>query len=279
MNKQIVHVVVGPTASGKTAYAVKLAKEIDGELVNIDSRQIYKYLDIGTNKEIPDVPIHLLSFLNPDQAFNAYEFRELVYKLIPEIISRGKTPILVGGTGLYVDFIVHPEKYSQSEAQVDEELRAELNSLSVEELQSRLSDLNPEALSQLNDSDRQNPRRLIRAIEKALVTPTPVTETNFPEYDFQIHHIDLPMAELEQKINARVVQMFDDGIVAEVKHVLDLGFPETSIALQGIGYREILKLIKGEITGKECIRLVQIAHRQYAKRQKTWFKKYLSLDA
>jgi tRNA dimethylallyltransferase len=277
MNKEKVHVVVGPTATGKTRFADKLAAELNGELINVDSRQIYKYLDIGTNKGNPAAPVHLLSFLEPDQAFSAYEFRQLVYELIPQIIARGKTPILVGGTGLYVEFIVHPEKYNQTQGEINLELREELNSLSVEELQFRLNQLNSELLVKLNDSDRQNPRRLIRMIEKEASAPSESkTDEIFPEYDFEIHRIDLPIVELEHKINARVILMFADGIVQETQKVLDLGFPEPSVALQGIGYREVLRHIKGEIDEVECIKLVQIAHRQYAKRQKTWFKKYLA---
>lgn len=276
MNKQIVHVVVGPTASGKTDYADKLAQEINGELINVDSRQIYRYLDIGTNKGNPKSIIHLLSFLNPDEHFSAVEFRKIAYEKIAEVLGNGKTPILVGGTGLYISFIIHPDKYPETQEEVNQELRDELNDMSVEDLQSRLSELNSQALEQLNESDRQNPRRLIRLIEKELSQPIKASKsTDFPQYEFKIHHIDLPMEELEQRINARVEQMFEDDIVGETKRVLELGYPEESIALQGIGYREVLRLIKGEVSGKECIQLVKIAHRQYAKRQKTWFKKYL----
>lgn len=304
MDKHLIHVIVGPTASGKTDFALKLAKDIDGELINVDSRQIYKHIDIGTNKgqlrikneelkiggnQYPiycildtDISLHLVSFLDPDQQFNAFDFRDLVYGAIEDIQERGKTPILVGGSGLYLNMILYPKKYrSQVGAQGTEERRLntenreKLNSLTKEELQHQVKGI-PGAWESLNASDKQNPRRLIRAIEKASVslTVTPDSEA-YPDYKFKIHHIDLPMSELEDRINRRVNEMFKLGIVAEVKHVLDLGYPESAVALQGIGYREVLRLIHGEISGKECIRLVQIAHRQYAKRQKTWFKKFL----
>lgn len=312
LNNKTVHVVAGPTASGKTDKAINLARRFNGELINVDSRQIYKYLDIGTNKgdvkkievkpnetiefnneNLPvyaisktnflginsSTRIHLLSFLNPDQPFNAFEFRELVYAAIKNILGRGKTPILVGGSGLYLDVIIDPTRYGQRN-DIDPEQREQLNSLNLEDLQNQLKEIDPEALNGLNNSDRNNPRRLIRLIEKLSSVggkddDNPAEKSAWPQYEFGIHYQDVDMSQLEEKINQRVEKMFADGLVNEVIRVMEMGFPEASIALQGIGYREVLRLLNKEITGKECIKLVQIAHRQYAKRQITWFKKYL----
>lgn len=296
------HIVAGPTASGKTSFAIELAKEINGELINADSRQIYKCLDVGTNKgrireikevreikeikseaklpvfEIDDsgVNIHLLSFVEPDRQFSLYEYQQLAYQQIEQIIAAAKIPIIVGGTGLYIDAIMHPEKYQNLQGeQKNPDLRAELTDLPIAELQARLEKLAPDTLAAMNESDRQNPRRLIRKIELASLPQRAEAHPQFPKYNFEVHYIDKPFEELEKRINSRVVEMFEQGIMEEVQEVLDMGFPEDSVALQGIGYREVLKLIRGEIDESECIRLVQIAHRQYAKRQATWFKKHL----
>jgi tRNA dimethylallyltransferase len=299
-SKPIVEVVAGPTASGKTDFAVKLAKQINGELINVDSRQIYKYLDIGTNKgklknlnqdlrfknktlpvhevEGNGIKIHLLSFLEPDKPFSAFAFRELTYEAIEYILKLGKVPILVGGSGLYLEVIMHPEKYSEQVTTNNEQLRAELNKLSRPELQKRVQEIGHGSWEKLNESDRENPRRLIRIIEKAAENFEESPQVESP-YEFHVHLLEVPMSELTERINKRVEEMFAQGIVKETKRVLDMGFPPTSVALQGIGYREILKLLKGEISGKQCISLVQIAHRKYAKRQVTWFKKYLRQEA
>lgn len=293
--KPLVHIVAGPTASGKTDFAVELAKQLNGELINADSRQIYKYLDIGTNKgavtlvdeeEINDqdypvyffpgtnVRIHLLSFLNPDQQFSVYDYQKLATTCITQIIARGKVPILVGGTGLYISAVMHPEQYKIQSAS-DNELREKLSSKTVVQLQTQLKKLNKDAFTKLNSSDQQNPRRLINLIIKLTLTQRKPVKVTKPKFALEIHDLSKPLNDLTPRINERVIEMFDQGIVAEVQHVLKLGFPEQSVALQGIGYKEVLSYINGEISLEKCIELVQIAHRQYARRQITWFKKYL----
>lgn len=288
--KRILHVVAGPTASGKTDYALTLAREVNGELINADSRQIYQFLDIGTNKgniqpagnsdvsefTLENVPLHLVNILNPDQQFDVHTYQQKVFELLPQIWQRGHIPILVGGTGLYIDAVLHPERYSFGSSTQNGELRVKLNELTTSDLQVRVNELNADILDSLNDSDRNNPRRLIRLIEK-LSEPKDKMPPGINQLPFepQVHLVNLPLNELTERINKRVDQMWQEGLVNEVKNVLELGYSENSTGLQGIGYREVLQLLHGELTEEEAVNRIKISHRQYAKRQVTWFKKYL----
>jgi tRNA dimethylallyltransferase len=318
--KRKIIIIGGPTASGKTNIALKIAKEFNGELINADSRQVYKYLDIGTNKgeinrqrrsasggELPassfqypdnntrsiwelatgnwlleDVPIHLISFLNPDQRFSVFEYKQLAEKVIEDIINRGKLPILVGGTGLYIDAIIKSYQLPVASSQKDFKYRRYLETLSIEELQNQLSALDSKLFTSLNNSDKNNPRRLIRLIEK--VKNNQLTEDSshrtteetgdwmletgntiflYPEYSWE---------ELKEKIENRVDLMFKEGIIDETKKVLSMGYPKDSVALQGTGYKEVIKYLDNEISLEECVNLVKTSHKQYARRQRTWFE-------
>lgn len=293
MSDQKVHVVMGATGTGKTALALKIAQKENGELINVDSRQIYKYLDIGTNKgnlrpapdlpgwnyprfyvEDTDIPINLVSFLEPDQPFDAFSFRDLVYKLVQILQAQGKTPILVGGSGLYLQTILQPNQYAEAET-ANLELRAELDKKSVAELQVMLP---TEVLNSMNNSDANNPRRLIRAIEKAQDSSqdtSPASDARkYPTLDFEKHYLEFYIENLEPKLTQRAEKMVADGIVSEVEQVLDMGYPESSIALQGISYREVLSYLHGELPLEQLAEKIYISHRQYAKKQMTWFRKY-----
>lgn len=300
-NKKVI-IVCGPTGSGKSDYALKLAMELNGELINADSRQIYKYLDIGTNKDIPtdyerffdinlndtkdvfsklkanpyridSIPIHLISFLNPDINFDLFRYKELATLFIADILNRGKLPILVGGTGLYIDSLV--KNYSLEEVEADKKLRDELNKLELNELQNILIEEDKDTFAQLNDSDRNNPRRLMRLIEKVrnLKNDTEIIkDERLENIDFEMHYMNIDLGKLTEKLNKRVDEMILDGLVDEVLHVIKLGFPKDSVALQGIGYREVLDYIDKKVEIEEMIDRIKISHRQYAKRQKTWFE-------
>ncbi len=287
--KSKVIVVAGPTASGKTDLAIKLAKEKNGELISADSRQIYKYMSIGTNvgeiklkdamlndlpvHEIQDIPIYLVQFLEPDEYFNVSRYKILAESTIKNIISRNKTPILVGGTGLYIDAIINNYELPDQK-DINWKFRAELQTLSVSELQNKLSQLNSSAFDNLNNSDRNNKRRLIRRIEIQM-NPSAHNKATPNDWQFEIIVPAYNWPELKNRINNRVEQMFTDGLIAETKKILSRGFPETAVALQGIGYRQVLQYLNNQIDLDKCKELVKIAHRQYAKRQITWFKKYL----
>lgn len=267
----------GPTASGKTNLAVNLAQKFNGELINADSRQVYKYLNIGTNKGdielkdnqyyIKNIPIHLISFLNPDKRFSVFEFKDAAIKLIDSIIEKGKLPIIVGGTGLYIDSIIKNYQLSGSQ---DLELRKELETKSLPDLQEILKSKHPENYRNLNSSDKSNPQRIVRLIEK--LSAKPKLETMDNHYDYVFLYPEYNWEELIEKISDRVEQMFKEGLVEEVKTVLNLGFKKDSVALTGTGYKEVIDMLDGAISLQECIELVKISHRQYAKRQRTWFE-------
>jgi len=267
----------GPTASGKTDLAVSIAQKFSGELINADSRQIYKYLDIGTNKGdiknikgnnyLQGIPIHLVSFLDPDKNYSVFDFKEAAVTLIEDIIVRGKLPIIVGGTGLYIDSII---KNYQLTTQQNTELRKELETKDLNELQQELITNNLNNYTRLNDSDRANKRRLVRLIEK--LKPDYIINNVKSDYDSLFLYPTYNWEDLVIKIETRVDLMFKEGIVEEVKHLITLGFSKNSIALQGTGYKEVLSLLDGNISLQECINLVKISHRQYAKRQRTWFE-------
>lgn len=264
----------GPTGSGKTDIAVKIAKEVDGELINADSRQIYKLLNIGTNKGeinelngqkyIDGVPIHLIDIISPNERFSVFQFKEMAIKQIDKILNKERVPIIVGGTGLYIDSII---KDYQPSADNTEFNTSELEAKTTAELQDLLIKVNPSKYESLNSSDKNNKRRLIRSIiKKEAVLPLEDTK-----YEYIFLYPDYLWNLLDKRIADRVELMFKNGLVNEVKDVLKL-FPKESIALQGTGYKEVLKYLEGEIDLQECINLVKISHRQYAKRQITWFE-------
>lgn len=273
-------IIAGPTGSGKTELACKLAGKYSGELINVDSRQIYKYLDIGTNKGpisrkdnkvfINDKQIHLIDFLEPDQNYDLHQFILDTEDLIGVMKSNQITPIVVGGTGLYIDALVKGYKLDSQE--VDEAQRDSLNKLSLEELKSLIDE---SVIETLNNSDRNNPRRLIRIIEKSKnkKSDSKLIGGNF---SYEIIYIDIQIEQLENKLEKRVLKMWQEGIVEEVKNVLNMGYSRDSVALQGIGYREVLMYLDNELTEEQCIERIHLSHRQYAKRQITWFQKYLN---
>lgn len=307
IDRQKIIIVAGPTASGKTELAVKLAKKYNGELINADSRQIYKYLDIGTNKGavapmrneelgmrnnkeieksrsreienlptyyIDNKPIYLLSFLDPNERFDVFSYKELCEKYIANIAKRQKLPILVGGTGLYIDSVI--KGYSP---QIEKEKKREIGKfegLNLQELQQELLTHNPELYNSLNNSDQNNKRRLIRLLLKTpnqKITASPQLGNIIDrKYDTLMLYKDYEYQDLISKIEKRVEKMFEEGIVEETERVLTLGFPEDSIALQGIGYKQVLMFLHDQISLEECKELIKIAHRQYAKRQRTWFE-------
>lgn len=272
--------IVGLTATGKTKLAIETARELNGELINCDSRQVYKYLDIGTNKGeiktignnkfVEDIPIKLIDFLEPNDSYSVYDFKRDAIACIKDIHSRNKVAIVVGGTGLYVDCLI---KNYQLQTQANAELRSAFASLNTIELQEKLNQINPTALDKLNNSDKNNPRRLIRLIEK-------LSESNLDNkltaefdfnFDYQLFFKDYNPNLLDSILDSRVEQMFKDGLIEEVKKVLDLGFSKDSVSLKSLGYKEVLMHLDNKINLRQCIDLVKIAHRQYAKRQRTWF--------
>ncbi len=281
-NKLII--VGGPTASGKSSLAINLAKKINGFLINADSVQVYKYLNIGSNKEnlsfskthkfenieLPvfdiensGILISLIDFLNPNDQFDLNKFKNYAEKLIEYAHAINKVPIVVGGTGLYIDSLIHNYKTIQTKKSFFS--RESLNKMSLEKLKKLIDQ---DILEKLNNSDQNNPRRLIRLIEKRDHYLFEPRSTN-PHILF---YPDFEKPELFGKIDNRVEFMFDFGFVEEVKNLLSMGYTKELKSLQSTGYKEVIMFLEDQITFEECKELIKLHHRQYAKRQITWFE-------
>lgn len=267
-------IVLGPTASGKTKMAIKLAKFFNGEIISADSRQIYREMNIGTDKisplEMEDIPHYLINIINPDEEFTVAQYKKLAIQKIKEIQKRDKTPFLVGGTGLYIQSVI--DNLSIPSVVPDLKLRHQLEEKSLSELQEMLKKLDFESFQKI---DLNNPRRLIRALEVCLKTGQPFsqqTKKGKPLFDFVEIGISLSMDQLEQKINHRVDWMIKNDLIEEVKNLLSK-YPADLPAFSGIGYQEIIQYLQKKISLNEAIQQIKIHTRQYAKRQMTWFKK------
>jgi tRNA dimethylallyltransferase len=265
-------VIVGPTASGKTGLAVKLAKKLDGEIVSADSRLLYRGMDIGTakptKKEMAGVPHHLIDIVSPEQTLTLAEYKHKALDVIQEILRRGKLPILVGGTGLYVRAVVDNLKIP--EVPPDPALRARLEAMPRLELFAWLHALDP-AYAKKAD---KNPRYAIRALEVVAKTGQPFSELQGkgePLFDAVMIGLKPADSKLEDRISKRISAMTKKGLVKEVQKLLKR-HGNSAPALSGIGYRELFPYLKGEMTLKEVLEQVRLHTRQYAKRQMTWFR-------
>lgn len=260
--------IVGQTASGKTSLALQLAKQFDGEIIAADSRTIYKGMDIGTAKPTNDermsVPHHLVDIINPDDDFNVQRFQHAAYGAIDDIAARGKLPFLVGGTGLYVDAVVYGFSFAVPPRP---DLRSELEGLSVEELQQRLI-----ARGLPLPSNARNPRHLIGAIERDGIIP----EQKGLRANTLILGMHVERDELGEKIRERVQRMVADGLVEEVRN-LYARYGDSLPSMQSDAYRAFVPYIRGDITLEAAIKSCVQFDLQYAKRQKTWFKRNKSI--
>lgn len=275
-------IIAGPTASSKSEIALKLALDIKGEIINADSIQIYKYFDIGSAKPSLEmrekVPHHLIDILEPDEDFNAYKFKELARQKVSEILARGKIPIVVGGTGLYIriflyDLFVQDEDKILKERQRLEEL---YKSEGLGNLYALLKEVDPKASSKIHPNDKV---RILRALEFFYATGIPISEQhqryNFTNsiYDFKIFIPDFSKEEIARRIENRTKKIFELGIVEEVKKILDMGYDKNIKPLKSIGYKEALQVLEGKLTVEEAIKETIKNTKAYAKRQKIWFKK------
>lgn len=275
-------VMLGPTASGKTRLAVKLAKDINGEIVSADSMQVYKYMDIGTAKpdegEMSGIKHYLADEIYPCEEFSVAKFRELALKYIREILQKGKIPIVVGGTGLYINSLIYNIKFYDSA--IDWDLRNKLKKEAEEKgnmhLHRKLMEIDPEAAAKIHVNDT---KRIIRAIEvyeyanKPISSLRAATRTEPPEYGYILIGLTMDRKKLYERIDQRVDEMFRKGLVEEVKMLKSRGYDKCAVAMQGLGYKEILSYLRGELTYEEAVNLIKMNTRRYAKRQMTWFRK------
>jgi len=267
MNKLLV--ILGPTASGKSDLAIKIAKFFNGEIVSADSRQVYKEMNIGTAKPIKNNLHHLLNIVNPRQRFSASQYKELAYKAIKDIQNRNKLPILCGGTGLYISSVIENWQFPKLSPQ--EKLRKELEKKSVKQLFEIYQKLDTKGAKFIA---KANKRRLIRAIEVCKANNKPFWQQRKkakPIFDTLVIGIKLPKEELKKRIAERVEKMIKMGLETEVKSLIKkYGWVPS---LQTIGYQEWKEYFEGKINKKEVQNLIELHTSQYSKRQMTWFKK------
>ena len=273
--------VVGPTASGKTALAVELAKFTGGEVVSCDSMQIYRRLDIGTAKPTPEemqgIPHHMIDILEPDEDFSVGRYVEMATPIVEDILARGKTAIIAGGTGLYVDNLIKGGEFAPTPATGCREMLEErLQHEGLEALIEELRSIDPVALQK----SQNNPRRIIRALEVFQETGETITAHNQrtaalpPRFEPLWIGVDyVNRQDLYDRIDLRVRLMVKDGLLDEIRQVLSSGIPEKATAMQAIGYKEFIDAMAGRATMEEAIAQVQQSSRRYAKRQLTWFKR------
>jgi len=289
-NNNFLIVVLGPTATGKTDFAIKLAKQFRGEIVCADSRTIYQQMDIGTakpgprkypriNHKFPQIIIkgavhYLIDIKKPNENFTAAEFKERALKIIKDVQSRGKIPFLIGGTGLYISAVIN--NLDIPKIAPDKKLRKKLEvyakKYGLKKLYAKLIKLDPEAK---NFIDAKNPRRIIRALEVCLKTKQKFSQLRQPGQSlFNILQIglNLPRQELYKKINSRVDQMIKNGLIKETKSLMKKYSPNLP-SMTGIGYQQVGLYLKNKITLPEAIELIKKDTRHYAKRQLTWFKR------
>lgn len=281
MTKPKVIVICGPTASGKTALSIELAKKINGEIVSCDSMQIYKDMDIGTAKptieEMQGIKHYMLDFVSPDERYSVADYKKQAKQAIREIIEKGKVPIVVGGTGLYVDSLIYEIEYQDIE--FDEKYRKQLEERSKKEglevLYNEAKKIDPEAIIKISPNDK---KRILRILEIYNATGKNKTEQekesrkNEVEFDYKVYAISWDREKLYDRINQRVDIMIDQGLIEEVQKIYSK-YNKFPTAMQGLGYKEVLEYLEGKCNKQEMIDKIKQETRRYAKRQLTWFRK------
>lgn len=275
-------IIVGPTAVGKTALSIEIAKRFDGEVISADSMQIYRGMDIGTAKataiEMENIPHHMIDIVSPDSEFSVSDFKLGAYRCMDEIYARGKLPIVVGGTGLYVNSIVYKLDFadSGSDMEVRKKYYDYVETYGNEYIYEKLLEIDPDTAKRLNLNDT---KRIVRALEVYELTGEPMSKTykNFREEndEFNLVYIGLNMerSSLYERINRRVDIMLENGLVEEVTHLLSNGYRPDSTAMKAIGYKEVVEYLEGRVSYEEMVETLKQNSRRFAKRQLTWFKR------
>lgn len=285
MNKYDVVAIIGPTASGKTALSIQLAKAINGEIINGDAMQVYKRLDIGTAKitkeEMDGIPHHLIDIKEPTESFSVAEYQQLVRDKIDEIQSRGKMPIIVGGTGLYIQSVLYDFQFT--EQPIDEEARKkyydDLAVFGPEEMHRRLAVIDPKSAEAIHPN---NTRRVIRALEMAELANTSRSDEKhqrgeMPLYNHLIIGIDMDRTILYERINKRVDMMMASGLEEEARSLYEEGIRDTQ-SVKAIGYKELFSYFNGYISKEEAVEQIKQNSRRYAKRQLTYFRNKMDIE-
>lgn len=281
MKKPIV-VLTGPTAVGKTELSIQLAKVIGGEIISADSMQVYKYMDVGSAKITPEemdgVRHYLVDELEPFDEFHVVKFQEYAQKYLNEIYAHGKIPIIAGGTGFYIQALLNDIDFTEQES--DSAYRKELEALAEEHgnqyLHDRLKEVDPESAEAIHPNNR---KRVIRALEFYQETGRKISEHNAKEqmrtspYNFAYFVLNDERSHLYKRIGARVDKMIEDGLEAEVRRLKEMGCTKDMVAMQGIGYKEMLSYLDGSYSLEEAVYIIKRETRHFAKRQITWFKR------
>lgn len=275
-------VLTGPTAVGKTALSIALAKEIGGEIISADSMQVYRYMDIGSAKiskeEMQGVPHHLIDVLDPSEEFHVYRFQQMAKEAVNEIYQKGHIPIVAGGTGFYIQALLYDIDFSTEEDHTA--LRAELEKTAAERgsayLHEQLKEIDPVSAQEIHPN---NQKRIIRALEFYRLNGAKISDHNQMQrqkeaaYDFRYFVLNDDRARLYQRIEERVDEMLEKGLLNEVKRLKEMGYQRDLVSMQGLGYKELLSHLAGECTLDEAIYLIKRNTRRFAKRQLTWFKR------
>lgn len=275
-------ILTGPTAVGKTELSIELARQIGGEIISADSMQVYKYMDIGSAKIMPQemggVVHHLIDVLDPREEFDVYRFLQMAKAKMQEIYDRGHVPVIVGGTGFYIQAVLYDIDFTQSEE--DSGLRRQLEELAASQgahaLHEMLREVDPQAAEDIHEN---NVKRVIRAIEYFRQTGEKISEHNKEQrakespYNFCYFVLNDDRAKLYERIDQRVDRMLEAGLVEEVRSLLEMGCKRESTAMQGLGYKEIIDYLQGNIDLERAVYLIKRDTRHFAKRQLTWFKR------
>ena len=280
MQKSKVIVIGGPTASGKTALSIELAKQINGEIVSADSMQIYKDMNIGTAKptkeEMSGIKHYLIDFVSPEERYSVADYKEDAKKAIKEIIEKGKTPIIVGGTGLYIDSLIYEIEYPKIEIDLKyrEELQERVKREGLEKLYEEAKKIDPVAMEKISVNDE---KRTLRVLEIYYQTGKKKSQLDKesrkePEYDYKVFIITMDRKKLYERINKRVDIMIQEGLIKEVEDLCKK-YKDFPTAMQGLGYKEVVEYLKKEISKEEMVEKIKQESRRYAKRQLTWFRK------
>ena len=274
--------IAGPTASGKTALAVALANAVNGEVVSCDSMQVYRRMDIGTAKptqeEMQGIPHHMLDVAEPDEDFSVSRYCEMAAPIVDDILARGKTAIIAGGTGLYMDALIRGNSFAPYPSTgMREKLEAQADAEGMESMLKLLASIDPESAARLHLKDR---KRIIRALEVYYETGETITAHNLKTQEIPPRYApvwfgleDADRAVLYKRIDSRVDKMLEQGLLQEIEELLNSGVPHKCTAMQAIGYKEFVDALHGKCTIDEAAAQVQQSSRRYAKRQLTWFRR------